>query len=161
MRWLGGTTDSMDMAFSKLRELLMDREAWLDAVPGATKSGTRLSGGAAAALNGEFSRESSQWRDGAREGDRWKERKAGTLGAPGHCPGHPSEHTGENRLQPALSEPDCPPHPLRITPTRGFPLYTNPAAQEHPQDRTVCITSNLSSASSITNHLSDTGKAQR
>ena len=44
MRWLGGTTDSMDMAFSKLQELLMDREAWLDAVPGATKSGTRLSG---------------------------------------------------------------------------------------------------------------------
>ena len=42
MRWLDGTTDSMDMTFSKIRELLMDGEAWLDAVPGARKSGTRL-----------------------------------------------------------------------------------------------------------------------
>ena len=43
MRWLDGIMDSIDVNLSELRELVMDRKAWRDAIHGVAKSWTRLS----------------------------------------------------------------------------------------------------------------------
>ena len=72
MGWLGGITDSMDMTLSKLRELVMDREAWRAAVHWFAKCWTLLSNSTELILLLLLEKEKNDFNTYSKSKQRWK-----------------------------------------------------------------------------------------